>query len=50
MRSLFQELSDSLQDGIYIFVAKHSIIEATHTQLQKDLKKILSRAKAFQEK
>jgi ribonuclease P protein component len=47
MRAMFCEYSSSLQDGIYIFVAKASIIDASYTQLQKDFKKVLSRAKTF---
>ena len=49
LRALFCEHSSTLKDGTYIFVAKQSIIEATHNNLEKDFKKIISRSKAFKE-
>ena len=47
LRALFIEHSHSLKDGIYIFVAKAAIFNASFEQLTKDFTKILSRAKTF---
>ncbi|PHQ65584.1 MAG: ribonuclease P protein component [Sulfurimonas sp.] len=47
LRALFCEYSSSLQDGTYIFVAKQSINEVSHQQLELDFKKILSKSKSF---
>ncbi len=47
LRALFCEYSKSLKDGTYIFVAKQSINEISHQQLEKDFKKILSKSKSF---
>jgi RNase P protein component len=47
MRAMFCEFSDSLKDGIYIFVAKAAIFEASHQQIHKDFQKVLSRAKVL---
>lgn len=47
LRALFYEYSPSLKDGTYIFVAKQSIIEISHQQLESDFKKILSKSKSF---
>jgi len=46
---LFLDNSKLLKDGTYVFVAKQTIVEASHQQLVKDFKRILSRSKAFQE-
>jgi len=43
LRALFHELSPSLKDGTYIFVAKQAINEVTHQKLKKDIQKILNR-------
>lgn len=47
LRALFCEYSNSLKDGTYIFVAKQSIYESSYEKLQNDFKKIITRAKAF---
>lgn len=47
MRALFLEYAPRLQDGQYVFVAKQSIIDVSHENLQKDFKKILSKSKAL---
>ena len=47
MRALFCEYSDSLKDGIYIFVAKAKMIDSSYETLQNDFKKVLSRAKTL---
>jgi len=47
LRALFLEYSDFLKDGTYIFVAKQSIVEATHLQVSKDFKKILTSSKSL---
>jgi len=47
MRALFCEHSDSLKDGIYIFVAKAKMIDSSYETLQNDFKKVLSRAKTL---
>ena len=49
LRSHFNEYSNSLKDGTYIFVAKQSIIDIEHLNLQKDFKKIIVKSKAFKE-
>ena len=48
LRALFLELSPSLKDGTYIFVAKQAINEVTHQKLKKDLQKILNRLNAIE--
>ena len=47
LRALFCEYSTSLKDGTYIFVAKQSINETSHQQLENDFKKILNKSKSF---
>ncbi len=47
LRALFCEYSNSLKDGTYIFVAKPSLIEISHDNLTKDFKKIITKAKAW---
>ncbi len=47
LRALFCKYSNSLQDGTYIFVAKQSINEVPHQQLELDFKKILTKSKSF---
>lgn len=47
LRALFCKYSNSLQDGTYIFVAKQSINEIPHKQLESDFKKILTKSKSF---
>ncbi|MDQ7044879.1 MAG: ribonuclease P protein component [Sulfurimonas sp.] len=47
LRALFREHSANLKDGTYIFVAKQSIIDIQHSNLEKDFKKVISRSKAF---
>ncbi|WP_081444045.1 ribonuclease P protein component [Sulfurimonas gotlandica] len=47
LRALFCEYSTSLQNGTYIFVAKHAINEASHQELDNDFKKILNKSKSF---
>jgi len=47
LRALFCEYSNSLKDGTYIFVAKQSLNETSHDNLTKDFKKIITKAKAF---
>jgi len=47
MRAHFYKHSKSLKDGTYIFVAKQSLVETSHVNLEKDFIKILSRSKAF---
>jgi ribonuclease P protein component len=46
-RALFQNFSEKLKDGTYIFVAKAALCETTFTALQNDFKKILNRAGAL---
>ena len=47
LRALFCEHSQNLKSGTYIFVAKQSIIEVPHDDLEKDFQKVLFRSKAF---
>lgn len=47
MRAHFRECSPSLKDGIYIFVAKVGLFDASHEALSNDFKKVLTRAKVF---
>ncbi len=47
LRALFCEYSKNLQDGTYIFVAKQSLFDAAHTQLNSDFLKVLTRSKSF---
>ncbi len=49
LRALFCTYSSLLKDGTYIFVAKQSINEISHQQLQNDFKKVLNRSKIFKE-
>ena len=49
LRALFLAHSDNLKDGTYIFVAKQSIIEILHDDLEKDFKKIIFKSYAFKE-
>jgi ribonuclease P protein component len=48
LRALFLEYSSLLKDGTYVFVAKQSIIEASHQQLVKDFQRILDRSHTLQ--
>jgi len=50
LRALFCEFSDNLQDGTYIFVAKIGLFDASHKELKRDFKKVLSKSKSFKEK
>jgi len=47
LRAIFREYSSSLNDGTYIFVAKHSINEITHEKIKNDFLKILNRSKVL---
>jgi ribonuclease P protein component len=47
MRALFCEFSSSLQNGIYVFVAKQPLIDAPYEKLQQDFEKVLRYAKAL---
>ncbi len=47
MRAVFRELSNSLKDGSYVFVAKVSLFDTSHEQFVKDFKKVLKNAKSF---
>ena len=49
IRAIFYDNSQNLQDGTYIFVAKHSLIESTHEKLKNDFKQIVKRSKALKE-
>ncbi|WP_455757865.1 ribonuclease P protein component [Sulfurimonas sp.] len=49
LRALFCEYSSNLKDGTYVFVAKQSIIDIPHANLEKDFKKVISRSSAFKE-
>ena len=49
LRAQFFEYSNSLKDGIYIFVAKQAIVDSTHKQLTNDFMKVISRSKAFKD-
>ena len=49
MRALFREHSPNLKDGTYIFVAKQSIIDIPHTNLEKDFSKVIFRSYGFKE-
>ncbi|NPA59740.1 MAG: ribonuclease P protein component [Epsilonproteobacteria bacterium] len=48
LRALFLTYSQKLNDATYIFVAKKSISETSHHQLDYDFKKILKKSKSFQ--
>ncbi len=47
MRALFRELSSSLKDGSYVFVAKVALFDTPYKQFVKDFKKVLKNAKSF---
>ncbi|QOP46233.1 ribonuclease P protein component [Sulfurimonas paralvinellae] len=47
MRAMFYELSNSLKDGTYIFVAKAGLFDTSHEKFHNDFKKVLLRAKAI---
>ena len=49
MRALFYEHSENLKDGIYVFVAKVGLFDASHSQFSNDFFKVLQRMKAFKE-
>jgi len=49
MRALFYKHSSNLKDGTYIFVAKQSIIDISHTNLEKDFSKVIYRSYGFKE-
>ena len=49
LRALFLKHSTHLKNGTYIFVAKQSIIEISHTDLEKDFEKVIFRSKALRE-
>ena len=47
LRALFCQYSQNLKDGTYIFVAKQSLVQTPHANLEKDFKKIISTNRAF---
>jgi len=47
LRALFCEYSNTLKDGTYIFVAKQSLFNASHTKLNDDFAKVLTRSKSY---
>ena len=47
MRAIFRELSPTLKDGSYVFVAKVGLFDTSHENLLKDFKKVLKNAKTF---
>jgi len=49
LRALFLKYSTHLKNGTYVFVAKQSIIEISHTDLEKDFEKVIFRSKALRE-
>ncbi|MBC8237417.1 MAG: ribonuclease P protein component [Helicobacteraceae bacterium] len=49
LRALFLKHSANLKNGTYIFVAKQSIIEIPHANLEKDFEKVIFRSHAFKE-
>ncbi len=49
MRALFREYSNTLQDGLYVFVAKIGLFDSSHEALTNDFKKVLIKAKTFKE-
>ena len=49
LRAQFNEYSNSLKDGTYIFVAKQSTPNISHEKLSYDFKKVLQKSKCFQE-
>jgi len=49
LRAIFLDYSNSLKDGIYIFVAKQSIIDTSHKQLMNDFHKVVKKSYAFKE-
>ncbi|MCD4668441.1 MAG: ribonuclease P protein component [Sulfurimonas sp.] len=49
LRALFCEHSNNLKDGTYIFVAKQSIIDIPHANLEKDFHKVIFRSYGFKE-
>ena len=44
---MFREFSPKLNNGTYIFVAKHSINEVTYDKLKSDCTKVLNNSKAI---
>ena len=47
MRALFCKYDKNLKDGLYVFVAKHAIVDSDFDTVEQDFKKVISRAKAF---
>lgn len=47
LRAMFIEVSDDLNDGVYIFVAKDSITHTPFSILLKSFKKSLNKLKAY---
>ena len=47
MRAIFRELSPSLKNGSYVFVAKVGLFDTSHEKLLKDFKKVLKNAQTF---
>ena len=47
LRALFLKYSDSLKNGTYVFVAKQSTPDYPSDKLDLEFKKVISRAKAF---
>jgi ribonuclease P protein component len=47
MRAIFRELSPTLKDGSYVFVAKVGLFDTPHENLLKDFKKVLKNAKTI---
>jgi ribonuclease P protein component len=48
LRALFNEFSDNLSEGTYIFVAKKDIIDIKFSKLKNDINKALKRVGAFE--
>lgn len=49
LRALFYQHSDSLRDGVYIFVAKQVTADIQHTKLHNDFRKTLQRLRLLKE-
>ncbi|MEA3229254.1 MAG: ribonuclease P protein component [Campylobacterota bacterium] len=49
LRAAFIQYSNSLKDGTYIFVAKHSLVESSHEQFINDFNKVIKRSRVFKE-
>jgi len=48
LRAIFAEYSNNLNDGTYIFVAKHDIIDIKFSKLKNDIYKSLKRLGAIE--